>query len=183
MRAAITNGASRLAFHEHREWFRTNPDNTLASCALAALEERSVVHIAEHLKDDNQALDLPENIRRASDLLLHRDALSHPFTVTWRKRKMQQFHDEDRRWRDVRAALVWDLQLALNEMLRGLGTEPRLTEIVVTPDMAVMLSTIMRLSMRPDALATVLPTEVALLEALSVFRDRYLDFVLTKLSD
>jgi hypothetical protein len=182
MEAAIVRGAARLTFREKRdEWFRTNPANCLPYQALVALEERSVVHIAEHLKDDTQALDLPADIRRSSDLLLHRNALSHPYTLTWRRGEMQRFHDEERHWRDVRPALVWGLQLEVNELLRRHSIAPTLTGIEVTPGMAVMHSGIMRLTMTPDAVVTVLPTEAALVDALAAFRDRYLDFVLTHL--
>jgi len=179
LQAAIVMGVVDLLFLESRDWFWTNPANTLPYSALRALEERSVVHISEVLHDEHKIRPVAADIRQKIELASHRDALSHPVTIRWRRPAMQQFHDQHRKWRDYRPILIWDMQLSINEHLRALGRKPRIEGVPVTPGMAVMLSSILRLSVKAHGQAAI-PVEQDLLESLSGFRDRYLDFLVKR---
>jgi hypothetical protein len=172
MQAAIVTGAAKLVFVANKDGFRTNPANTLIHQALDALEERSVVHIAEMLKSN--IVRVPASVRRKADLICHRDASSHPLIVQWRRPEMQQFHDEKRKWLDVRAALVWDFQQSVNELVVAKGGSPQTTTVDVTGGMVIALSGILRLSVNENA---EIPSEPSLLESLSRFRDQFLDFL------
>lgn len=179
MRSAIVTGAAALQFHNQRDWFATHPGNSLTWMALDALEERCVVRISERLKDEARALTIPTEVRRKSDLRLHRHAVSHPLTLTWRDKDMQRFQLEQQRQPDFRPALVWDLQRSVNDLLRSRGLTPGVEEIDVAPEMVLSLCTILRFSMRPEASAR-LPSEPEHLQALTIFRDRYMDFVVAR---
>ncbi len=87
---------SRHSDEDQRKLFRKNPANTLTYSSLSALVERSIVHVSETLKDEHKIHPISVEIRRKLDLALHRDAVSHPATVEWRNRRMQDFADADR---------------------------------------------------------------------------------------
>lgn len=146
-------------FHQvpKEEWstyFVSNPANfNIVYSGLKALEEQSIVHIYETLKDTHRLHPHNANIRRKGDLRLHRHAISHPGTVAWTDEKMQQFADADRDGYDLRPALVWDLQRSINEELRKHGRETHNETIVVTRDMAVALHMIMDQARNPARLA------------------------------
>ncbi len=173
LQTSIVLAAADLLFHEKQASFATNPANTFLYASLRALEERSVVHIAEVLQDREKVLNLPADIRRKWDLIAHRNVISHPVMVKWRAPGMQQFFDAHRHWDDLRPALIWDMHCSINERLRALGRTPALETIPVTPAMAISLSGISRLSMN-SASQTGIPSESELLEHLGKFRDRYL---------
>ena len=155
---------------EQRTRFRTNPANTLPYIALAALERQSVVHISETLKDEHGAFPTTATIRRQEDLDLHRDAVSHPATVKWRRKDRQAFFDAQREWKDFRPALIWDLQKSINEELRANGQRTHNEEINVTMAMADMLRSVLALAAN-DGYAP--PETPGLLEWLGKAKERY----------
>ncbi|HEU4407727.1 MAG TPA: hypothetical protein VFS43_20855 [Polyangiaceae bacterium] len=148
---------------QRRARFRTNPANTLHHRALSALEERSVVSIAETLKDPNRLFPVSSVIRRQSDLYLHRHALSHPMNLTWRDPSMQAFAQAKRPDGDWRPALVWDLQRSINDELREHGLKTYNETIAVHYEMALMLHGILELARRPEC---EIPSARELLEGL-----------------
>jgi hypothetical protein len=153
-----------------RRVFAQNPANTLPYRALRAFQEQAIVHISEVLKPG--ALGSKVNVRRRQELRNHRDAVSHPIEVQWRRPQMQVFADEDRAWLDHRPCLVWDMHLSINEQLRAAGEEPELATVDATPAMATMLSSILRLSMRPGVQ---IPGEQELLEYLRRYAPKYIE--------
>jgi hypothetical protein len=130
---------------EHRNFF-WNPANTLPYQALRALQERALVHIAEVLKQ--KVFNVSATVRRKADVINHRDAVSHPLTVQWRRPEMRAFSDENRKWLDHRPCLVSDMHRSIIEELRAAGEQPELESVDVTDAMAIMLVTILRLSVK-----------------------------------
>jgi hypothetical protein len=162
IQSALVRTVASGFFHKNKDAFAWNPANTLLYQSLRALEERAVVHISETLKDPERIFEFPTDLRGRIDLELHRTALSHPGTVRWRKAGMQEFFDADRHWRDNRAAIVWDLQRSINEELAKVGAEPKLTSVAVTPEMAVLVSAILRCSVRAESRETIPPEKMLL---------------------
>jgi hypothetical protein len=150
--------------------FRTNPANTLPYMALLALERESVVHIAEVLRDEHKLYPTTATIRGKADLERHRDALSHPLTVRWRRQDRQEFADTQRVWRDFRPGIIWDMQKSINEELRARGQATRNDDIAVTVEMASMLELILKFAVN----AGYGPHDpVALLEWLGRAKEKY----------
>jgi hypothetical protein len=144
--ATVVVIAADSLFKHTPDLFARNPANTLPYIALKALEEQSVVHIAEVLKDEHQLHPVAAHIRHKDDLFLHRDGVSHPMTVKWRRADRQAFFDDKRVRHDLRAALVWDMQRSINDAILVAGRKTRNTTITVTAQMAAMVETIVRLS-------------------------------------
>ena len=90
---------------------------------------------------------------------------------------MQQFHDAKRKYLDVRAALLWDLDASINEQLVAEGSPMRNDRLRVTAESAMLLSMILRLSMLPERGP---PNEQLAEEMLTGFRSRFMDFVVRK---
>jgi hypothetical protein len=141
--------------------FRTNPANTMPYQALVALEERAVVCIAEWLRDEHDLHPVTVNIRGRPELERHRDALSHPATLQWRRPDRQAFHNENRVWLDLRPAIIWDLQRSINEALQARGQRTYNDDIPITHEMSEMLHLILQLSVnegfQPHDPGTLLP--------------------------
>jgi len=163
-------------FYKNQSEFRTNPANTLLCESLWSLEGRGVVRISEVLKDENHVFNLQADLRGKLDLEFHRHALSHPNKVRWGRPGMQEFFDALRHWKDNRAAIVWDLHRSISEEMVKLGLEPKLTSVPVTAEMAILVSTILRCSVKAEALSTI-PPEPMLLEWLTAKRDEWLEIL------
>ena len=152
MEAALITTAADAFFLQHPERvqdrFRTDPASTLPYAALVALEERSIVTVAEILSDEHGLYPVAATIRRKEDIFLHRNALSHPATVKWRK-KMVPFIEAKRDAYDLRSALLWDLHRSINEELRASGGAPSFEALVATPEMGLMLWSILDLARGP----------------------------------
>lgn len=179
VQAAIVTQAAALYFHQHRDLFACNPANTFPYVATAALEERSVVRVAEHLKNEHKLLPTSVEVRRKAQLINHRDALSHTLVLRWRRPAMQEFFDADRHWTDRRAALVWDMWRSVNESLRELHQAPRDETVPVGWHHAATLHAILRLSMKPEHWSAI-PDENALTGVLQKFRDDFLDLLVKR---
>jgi len=179
VQSSLVRAAADMLFHSRREDFHNNPANTMTHQGLAAIEERATVHISEVLKNENGIFILSPDLRWALDLKLHRHALSHPATIKWRDAEMQRFFDAKRPYRDRRAAIIWDLQRSVNEELKRHGLPPKLETIPVSAEMAIMLGTILRLTLKVEAIAPVLG-EVDLHASLESLRDRWLAFLVEK---
>jgi hypothetical protein len=156
---------------ERMEWFRTNPANTLPYRALAALERDCVVHIAEVLHDEHNLHPTTATIRGKDELKLHRDALSHPVTVKWRRKDGQEFFEQHRVWNDLRPAIVWDLQKSINEALLARGQNVHVDDVPVTTEMAATLHLILTSAMNPGM---PLPETSEMMQYLQAQRDKYL---------
>ena len=166
--------AADYLFENMLDLFASNPGNTLPYMAIRALEERSVVHIAEAL---TQKKLFPEGmtIRKKIDLIMHRHSLSHPYTTKWKKPSMQEFSDQKRRWRDLRPALVWDMQRSLNDEFRKYGLTLENEDICVSTAMVMCLELIFRLSMKN---ANSVPSVTQLHQSLQLIKDLYVAFLL-----
>lgn len=176
MQCALVTTAADFLFAHKPASFQTNPANTLSYAALKSLEDRSIVHVVELLRSPIMK-DGISGLRHLDALTLHRDAVSHPYVVEWRRREMQEFHDAKRKYLDVRAALLWDLNASIDEQLVAEGSSPRNDVLRPTAESAMLLSTILRLSMLPEAGP---PNEQLAEEMLAAFRPRFLDFVVHK---
>jgi hypothetical protein len=169
--------ASDHLFRRAPDLFQYNPANTLPYIALRALEEQSVVHIAEALKDEHRFLPVAADIRHKEDLFLHRDGVSHPMTVKWRKADRQAFFDSKRVRYDLRAALVWDMQRSINDALRSDDRKTRNEDIVVTTHMAIMVETILRLSLTAMGMQVAIST-MEIPPLLERTKNAFLNFVI-----
>jgi len=166
MRASLVTFIAEAWFHqfsreEQEKRFRTHPANNLVYSALKALEEQSIVRIYETLYDEHKLHPHGAEIRRKDDLHAHRNAISHPATVKWRRAWMQEFADAGRDGHDWRPAQIWDLQRSINEELGKHGRKLHNETIPVTFDMAASLRLILDLARLPDYQ---LPTVELLLE-------------------
>jgi hypothetical protein len=171
LQAAYVTTIADLFFTTHpKEKFRTNPANTLAYRAVDALLGRSVVNLAELLKDENDAWRYPRTIRHR-DLNLHRHAISHPMTVDWTHANMKRFVAAQRDWKEYRPALVWDVWTSAAEELAKIGCQVRLPKIDPSPEMSRLLHHILDWS-KADAGIEV-PTADALLEYMQRSATKY----------
>jgi len=177
MQASILMIAAAAPFAGNRKWFVQNPANTLPFAALQALEKGATVTIAEVLKAEHGTFPVTTTIRRKADLIAHRNSISHPVTVKWRRPEMQAFSDEHREWLDLRPALIWDMQRSINEELKRAGRRVLNDEIDITPEMAMLLELIFKLSARPEALSYLSASTEEIQAILQGFRDNYLDFL------
>lgn len=159
--------------------FERHPANTFVYTALHALEDRCVVEIAEALKDEGRLLPPGMTIRGKSELVNHRDAVSHTWTIKWRRPAMQTFFEAHRQWTDIRVAIIWDMWRSFNDGLVVLGEPAKQTTVTVGPIHATMYHTILRYSMKPEALAT-LPSEEDLLAYLNKVAADLFDFIVTR---
>ena len=174
LRAAIVIDSVGQFLYASPASFRFPPANTLYFAALQALEERSLVHISETVqKTGRSAMGIPaELVTEWQSLVPHRHYLSHPANLSWRDPKVQRFVDEERQHYEIRSALIWQAQQAMNERLMSAGLRTRNTELDVTYAMAVMLEETLRLAGTPEFVAA-LGTREQCLEGLVAFRDRY----------
>jgi hypothetical protein len=163
---------------EHK-LFAWNPVNTLLYRALHALEDRCIVEIAEALKDEHRRIPNGMTVRGKADLVNHRNAVSHTWTISWRRPEMQVFFDTHRQWTDLRLAIVWDMWRSFNEGLIALGEPPKNMAISVGPIHAAMLHTILRYSMKPEA-ASSIPSEQDLVVYMTRVADALLDFIVAR---
>ena len=175
MQAALITTAADFHFYHDKTKFRLNPGNTLPYIALKSLEERTVVHIVEMLRNLKIQSSDKTWPRKLSALTSHRDAVSHPYLFEWRRPEMRAFHAANRQHLDVRGALLWDLNLSINEQLVSEGHLPKNVEIRATVPAALMLSAILRISLDPSHAA---PNEQGVFDMLSAFETQFLDFVI-----
>ena len=173
----VTQWASRT-FDRNRELFAMNPANTLVYSALKALEERSIVHIAELLAAESGLFGpITRHVRSREQIHRHRLALSHTFTIKWRKPEMQAFYDDDRHILDFASAFVWDFQHSVNTRIRALGGEPKYVTVDVSFDMACALQEIFRGSLASHD-TTNLPSAEDFFTQLGEYRDKFLESLL-----
>ena len=170
LQASMVTFAANHLFRREPTLFAWNPGNTLPYMALQALEERAIVDMAEVIKEKQNLVPEGTVIRRKLDLIAHRHGLSHPLTVKWDRPWMQTFFDQERQWRDLRPALVWDMQRSLNEELKKHGRNTMNENVEVTDAMAMCLELILKLSMRD---ANSVPSARELLDRLRTFKDAY----------
>lgn len=163
-------------FERKEELFATNPANTVAYQGMHALEGQAIVRIAEALGKDAKLVAEGTDLRRKADLVCHRDAISHAFTVgdAWRKKANQEFDAGGRQWHDRKAALVWDMWRSLNEELAKLGKPQRDLTVGIGWQHAAVLHLIMRCSVKAGV---ALPTEQDMFDHLQKFRDRYVELL------
>jgi len=150
LRSSFVMRAAATFFNHDTQQFVTNPANTLAYQGLRALEDEAVVHLAELLRDEHNLFPVARQIRGRDQLLSHRDMISHPSTVRWRRQDRQQFADDGNKWSPVRAGLVWDVQKAINEHLSTEHLDLRVHEVPVDLEMGRTLNFILTQSVRAD---------------------------------
>src|SRR5690242_736711 len=93
VQSALVTLASQDYFGQdpQHEIFAWNPANMVPYQALKALEDRSMVEIAELLKDEHRMIPAGVSVARKEELRNHRDALSHPQKIVWNRSGMQAF--------------------------------------------------------------------------------------------
>ncbi len=174
LQAAIVKSATYCFFVKHKELFANNPVNTFPYLALRALEELAIVHIAEALKDEQNLRPLTSEVRRRAELILHRNAISHPITVEWRSSTMQDFCDAHRQYSDLKPALIWDMKRSINDELHRIGRKPTIEDVPIGEQQVVVLESILYLSVRDHK---TIPPRPELRRFLIQFKDMYLDFL------
>jgi hypothetical protein len=181
VQSALVTMASQSYFGKdpEHEIFAWNPANMVPYQALKALEDRSIVEIAELLKDEHKMIPAGLPIPRKEELRNHRDALSHPTKIKWHRPGMQQFFDSHRQWTDFRAAIVGDMWNSMTEALKESGGKVQDASIGIGSVHATMLHTILRYAMKPDKLAE-LPSETVLFEHLQKLLGQFVAFVAAK---
>ena len=156
--------------------FWTNPANTLTYAAMKALEDTSIVHLAEVLR--NKAMAVPPEVRHVEALGLHRNAASHPYILKWRTKDMQDFHEQKRKYLDVRAALVWDMKRSVDELIVKAGRIPK-HSLNVNQQMVHSLRASLQGCMRSEAIGWT-NDDAGLLAALEGFWVRFNDFLIQR---
>lgn len=174
MLSKIIMWAADLFFAKMKEAFTQNPANTAPYRALHASENEAIIQIAGILKDENHLFPILGTIRRKGDLISHRDVIGHPNVVAWRKPANQQFVDEDRQWRDLKAALVWDMQRSVNELLTEVGGKIYIDEFAPSYEYAAMLHLILELSMKVPVSLDIAELQKCLVEG---FYPKYREFL------
>ncbi|MBI2387976.1 MAG: hypothetical protein HYV09_00035 [Deltaproteobacteria bacterium] len=142
LRSAYVIAVADLFFVKHKTDFRTNPANMMTYQAVDALLGRSVVTLAELLKDEHRAWGYPVAIRRR-DLGLHRNSISHPMTIDWSRQSMRDFVAAQRDWKEYRPALVWDVWASAAEELTKEGCDVRQPKVEPTAEMAPIVHLIL----------------------------------------
>lgn len=175
----VTLRFERMTLERKRTLYVTNPANTVAFQAMRALEDQAIVRVAEALGKDANLLPPDTELRAKADLVCHRNAISHAYTIAWRKPGMQEFFDAHRQWSDARAAIVWDVWRELNDELVKLGKPARDMTVGIGWQHATMLHHILRMALRPEYHAAI-PTEQSIFEYLPKFRDDFLDLLVKK---
>ena len=174
LQAALVRFAAIGLFARNREFCRTHPANNFYSSALDALEQTTLVRIAEILKAGPFQSVAPK-IRQRGEVFLHRHTISHPLTVKWEKPAMVQFVQQGRH-KFNRQALLWDMQRSINDELRQHGKKIHNETIAVRWEMAVMLEAITRAAVKPEHQGMVIPAQT-LVGHLEAFRNAYLEFL------
>jgi hypothetical protein len=177
VQAAIVtlNADLRFAQCERKEeLFATNPANTVAYQAMHALEGEAIVRVSEALGKDAGLLPAGTEVRRKADLVCHRHAISHAYTISWTNPKMQEFAARDRQWLDRKAALVWDMWRSLNELLVERDLPSGDMTVGIGWQHAAIVHLIMRSSVKPGV---ELPSEQSIFEHLQKFRDDYINLL------
>jgi hypothetical protein len=149
--AAFVMSAAEAFFYQDQQRFRTHVANNLVFHSLRALEASAVVHLAETVRDEHRLHPLANPVRGLDALLRHRDMISHPLTVRWRRPDRQQFADRGHQWIPIRAGLVWDVAKAIDEMLVANDMARTSPDVPATPEMARTLNLILSLAGWADA--------------------------------
>jgi hypothetical protein len=150
---AVVMAAADQFFYAQEAKYRTNPANTFPYRALADAEMLAVLNIYAVLQDEEKLRPLNVQLRRVAELRLHRDAIGHPLVISkWHRKEGQQFYDEGRKYTDVRAALVWDMQRSLNDELLKAGFTPRNAAVTMQWAHAETLATILRIALKDPSM-------------------------------
>lgn len=179
---AVVMGVAMQMFHRAQQIFWTNPANTLAFSALRALEDRCVVHIADAIKDDNNLYPAAKLLARRQDLINHRDAVSHPYLVTWGRPAMRAFAAAHTQWLDNRMLLIWEMRA---DLYRRLGANARRKPEI--PNVGIQMVSLLRAvvvsSFKPEQLAVWTPSDAELQDGLLKFSDAFVEFLEDEVSD
>jgi len=179
---AVVMGVAMQTFHRAQQIFATNPANVLAFVALRALEDRSIVNIADALKDDNNLYPAARALACRQDLINHRDAVSHPYLLKWGRAAMRTFAAAHRQWLDHRMLLVWEMRA---DLYRRLGEKARREAYIpgIGLQATSLLRSILVSSFKPEQLSVWSPTEADVEKGLVEFRDAYVEFLDDKISE
>lgn len=174
MSAAMIMAYCDHIFKRSKQNFYNNPANTYSYRSLQALEEISIVEIAEALKTKK---NIGINLSKKGEIIKHRHAISHPYTVVWRDKEMQKFHDENKYFNDFKAMIVWDIFKTIIGVLKKNNCQILFDDIVVKPEMATVFKTILDYSLKNQTEDS-LSIEVVLFEKLQEFKSKFIDFVI-----
>ncbi len=139
MQAALVEAWASGFWEKNEAMFRVPPVDTFLAHAMLALQEHSMIHVSEAIREER--LEQGIGLAAPAELDLHRDAATHPKTSRWRAPGRQAFYDEARRFFDNRAAILWEIQRRINALLEDAGEPPYTIE--VTREVATTLREIL----------------------------------------
>jgi hypothetical protein len=172
MKATLLIAYINQLYRVNRRYFAANPVNTFTYQALKAVEDISIINVAEALV---KVQEVGVEISKKADAIKHRHAVSHPFTVKWRSKDMQIFHDKDRKYVDIKAVIVWDIYRTVTNKLRKLGNDNLYEDFSITKEMAGLVLLVMDNTMKCIDKNTEFVEQM--LESLSTFKVKFMDFV------
>ncbi|XDD45277.1 hypothetical protein AB3N60_11170 [Leptospira sp. WS39.C2] len=176
---SIVTNAINMIFFTEKQWFFNNPANTLEFSALRALENESIVNIAELIKKDPIVNELKIDIKRKADLIGHRNIISHPFIVKWRDEVTQKIFDENKHHTELKIALIYDIQSSINQELVKLNLEATNLDFPISIEMVQVFNSILNFSLKPEYLHDTKDNEYVV-QTLNIFKGKLLDFVISK---
>jgi hypothetical protein len=172
----VTNYVQNIFYH-NKEQYRTNTANNLIYAGQKALEEQSIVHMVELIKGSDRDLPAGLQIKHKTDLICHRDYLSHPYMQKYFPR-MEKFIEDRRQYFDFRPMLIWQMQGSINEVLVDNGLTARNTsdDIKIRYDMALMVDSILKLSVKSEVQSSI-PSTQDIVKALDRFKAEYIHYI------
>lgn len=115
---AVRNGLTALATKHFLDWqfyglseevrrqvYQTNPANNFLYQANEAMIDSSVVELLENVKAEDRRDKLPFSIPDLAELRRHRIVISHPGTIFFSEKPVQDFFDNREHYRDEKKAL------------------------------------------------------------------------------
>jgi hypothetical protein len=120
-------------------------------CSACKPHKKRLTNCAHLLCDRPMTDGLP--IRGLVDLKNHRDVICHPLTHQLDRSGVCRFVGEDRHYRDVRAAIVWDIHRSMNQALTAAGEPPDDLEIDMENDTCSVLACVLSLCWKPGVTA------------------------------
>lgn len=178
MSAALLMAYCDWIFRNKKHLFYNNPANTYTYHALHALEEISVITIAEALVNKR---DIGVDFSKKREIIRHRHAISHPYTVVWKDGNMQKFYDNKRHILDIKAIMVWDIFKIIVDILKNNKQKVIYDDVVIQAEMATTFKTILDYSLKEEMSSDIV-TEAIILNEIKNFKNTFLDFIVKKIN-
>jgi hypothetical protein len=176
--SSIVMNTALMLFNNVPRSFISTPENYLPFASLKALEDNSVVKIAETLKEENNFEDLDKIILKKKEIIAHRNFISHPFNIVWGDKTTRELFEKGANIFDIRLALILDLNNSINiELLKRKSNNIREINTQILPGMVFIFESILKLSMKEEC-QNAIGTFDELKKSLMIFRDRFLNYIL-----